>query len=168
MNYAQIRKFDIANGPGIRATLFVTGCTHKCPGCFNAKFMNFDYGTQWSPEIEDEFMQMINDEQIKGVTILGGEPLDQIQDDDLLKLLLRIKNETGKNIWIYSGYTYEQIIADAAKKEIISHCDVLVDGLFIKELRSLKLKFKGSSNQRIIDILASTTAGEVKILAGYE
>jgi len=168
MYYAQIRKYDTANGPGIRSTLFVSGCTHRCPGCFNREFMKFNYGEPWTKAVEDEFIQMIDDEQVKGVTILGGEPMDQIGDDDLLNLLARINSETGKNIWLYSGYTYEQIIAHEKRKEILSLCDVLVDGLFIQAEKDLKLRFRGSRNQRIIDINSSLASGEIKILEGYE
>lgn len=168
MHYAQMRKYDTANGPGIRSTLFVSGCSHNCPGCFNQDFMKFDYGNPWTPTAEAEFLQMISDPQVKGVTILGGEPMDQIRDDDLLNLLKRIKNETGKNIWLYSGYTYEQIMAHEKRKKILSFCDSLVDGLFVEKLKDLKLKFKGSSNQRIIDVQKSLMAQEIKILAGYE
>jgi len=110
----------------------------------------------------------VNDPQIKGVTILGGEPLDQIKDDDLLKLLTRIKGETGKNIWLYSGYTFEQIVAHKKRKEILACCDVLVDGLFVEELKNLKLKFRGSANQRIIDVSPSLASDEVQLLVGYE
>ena len=168
MYYAQIRKYDTANGPGIRSSLFVSGCTHNCQGCFNREFMKFNYGKVWTKEVADEFIEMITDPQVKGVTILGGEPMDQIQDDDLLKLLKRIKDETGKNIWIYSGYTYEQLMVHPLRKEMLSICDVLVDGLFLEELKNLKLKFKGSSNQRIIDIKASLASHTIKMLANYE
>ena len=167
MYYAQIRKYDTANGPNIRSSLFVSGCTHKCEGCFNEDYRNFRYGNEWTPDICDEFIEMIKDPQIKGVTIIGGEPMDQIQDDDLLNLVKRIKEETGKNIWIYSGYTYEQILQHEKRKEILSFCDALVDGLFVLELKNLKLKFRGSSNQRIIDIQKSLVGGEVQLLKGY-
>ena len=168
MYYAQIRKYDIANGPGIRSSLFVSGCTHKCKGCFNEDYKNFRYGKKWNTEACNEFIEMLNDKQVSGVTILGGEPMDQIHDDDLLNLVKRIKNETRKNIWIYSGYTYEQIIQHEKRKEILSFCDALVDGLFVLELKDLKLKFKGSSNQRIINIEKSLVANEVQLLEGYE
>ena len=167
MNYAQIRKYDTANGPGIRSSLFVAGCTHNCPGCFNADYMRFNYGQSWSQAVEDEFIKNIKEPQIKGVTILGGEPMDQVQDDDLLNLLKRIKAETGKNIWLYSGYTLEQILQHDKRRKILSFCDVLVDGLFVLALKNLKLKFRGSSNQRIIDVQQSITTGVVHELEGY-
>ena len=167
MYYAQIRRYDTANGPGIRCSLFVSGCTHKCKGCFNEDYQDFCYGNEWNSEICDKFIEMIKETQIKGVTLLGGEPLDQINDDDLLRLVKRIKSETGKNIWIYSGYTYEQILQNEKRKEILSFCDALVDGLFVMKLKNLKLKFRGSSNQRIIDIQKSLVNNEVRLLEGY-
>jgi len=168
MYYAQIRKYDTANGPSIRSSLFVSGCTQKCKGCFNEDYRNFRYGKKWNAKVEDEFIEMLRDNQIKGVTIIGGEPMDQIHDDDLLNLVKRIKNEIGKNIWIYSGYTYEQILQHEKRKEILSFCDALVDGLFVMELKDLKLKFRGSSNQRIIDIQKTLAGNEVQLLEGYE
>jgi len=167
MYYAQIRKYDTANGPGIRCSLFVSGCTHNCSGCFNPEYTKFNFGDIWTQEAEDNFIEMISDSQVKGITLLGGEPLDQIHDDDLLSLVKRIKSETGKNIWLYSGYTFEQILQHEKRKEILSFCDALVDGLFVEELKDLKLKFKGSSNQRIINIQKSLAGGEVQILEGY-
>jgi len=167
MYYAQIRKYDTANGPSIRSSLFVSGCTHKCKGCFNEEYRNFRYGKKWNSEVCDKFIEMIKESQIKGVTIIGGEPMDQIADDDLLDLVKRIKNEVGKSIWIYSGYTYEQIMQHEKRKEILSFCDALVDGLYIEELKNLKLKFRGSSNQRIIDIQKSLTKNEVQLIEGY-
>lgn len=159
MYYAQMRKFDIANGLGIRATLFVSGCTHKCPGCFNESYQDFKYGNLWDEEAETTFMSYVLNPNVHGVSILGGEPMEQ--DHHLRDLLRRIKNETGKSIWIYSGDTFEQIIRNDDKKAILQSCDVLIDGPFIESLKDLKLKFRGSSNQRLIDVQASLSAGEV-------
>ena len=167
MYYAQIRRYDTANGPGIRCSLFVSGCTHKCKGCFNEDYRDFRYGKKWTKKVCDVFIKMVKEPQIKGVTLLGGEPMDQISDDDLLNLVKRIQSETGKNIWIYSGYTYEQILQNKKRKEILSFCDALVDGLFMIERKDLKLKFRGSSNQRIIDIQKSLASNEVRLLEGY-
>ena len=167
MYYAQIRKYDTANGPGIRCSLFVSGCTHKCKGCFNKDYMKFNYGNRWTKAIEDNFIEIICEPQIKGVTLLGGEPMDQVHDDDILNLVKRIKNEVGKNIWLYSGYTFEQIMQHEKRKEILSFCDALVDGLYVEELKDLKLKFRGSSNQRIIDVGKSLEKNEVQLLEGY-
>lgn len=159
MYYAQMRKFDIANGLGIRATLFVSGCTHKCHGCFNSDYQDFEYGTLWDEISENTFMSYVKNENVQGVSILGGEPMEQ--DTHLRNLLKRIKEETGKHIWIYSGDTFETIINNPDKKAILQYCDVLVDGPFIESLKSLKLKFRGSSNQRIIDVQASLKANKV-------
>lgn len=167
MNYAQIRKFDTANGIGIRSTLFVSGCTHRCAGCFNKEYQHFKHGYKWTKEVEDNFISHLKNPNVHGVTILGGEPMDQIYDNDLLELVKRIKRETNQNIWIYSGYTYEEIIAHSKKKEILMYCDVLVDGPFVQELKNLKLKFRGSSNQRIIEISKSLECGQVCLLEGY-
>lgn len=164
MHYAQMRKYDVANGIGIRSTLFVSGCTHQCPGCFNTDYREFDYGTPWTKEAEDTFLSYIKDENVHGVTILGGEPMQQTKDDDLLNLLRRIKQETNETIWIYSGYTYEEILKEPKRRQILELCDVLVDGRFVETLKDLKLRFRGSSNQNIIDVQASLTSGEKVLL----
>lgn len=160
MYYAQMRPYDIANGTGIRTTLFVSGCTRGCPGCFNEGYSNFRYGTPWSEEAEETFMAYVNNPNVYGVTILGGEPMDQTMDNDLPKLLEHIQTETKQNIWVYSGYTFEQILEDEKKVAILKWCDVLVDGPFIEALKDIRLQFRGSSNQRILDVKASLTKGE--------
>lgn len=159
MRYAQMRKFDIANGPGIRATLFVSGCTHHCLHCFNEEYQDFSFGKIWDEKAEAQFMSYVTDPNVKGVSILGGEPMQQ--DEQLLQLLMRIKKEAHQNIWLYSGYTYEAILQDEHRKALLMQCDVLVDGPFIEALKNLNLRFKGSSNQRIINVQASLKAGEV-------
>lgn len=146
MHYAQIRKYDIANGEGIRTTLFVSGCKFNCPGCFNKEYQNFNYGNEWTKEVEDYFIELGKDENVSGYSILGGEPL--IQDKDtMVNLLKRIKNETHKSIWMWTGFTLETLTQD--QLEIINYVDVLVDGKFIEELKDLKLAWRGSSNQNI-------------------
>ncbi|NCE77760.1 anaerobic ribonucleoside-triphosphate reductase activating protein [Turicibacter sp. TS3] len=167
MYYAQIRKFDTANGTGIRSTLFVSGCTHKCKGCFNQDYKHFRYGHPWTKEIEDKFIEHIKNPNVHGVTILGGEPMDQVRDNDLKDLVCRIKEETGQNIWIYSGYTFEEIMMHKKTKEILKYCDVLVDGPFIEEQKDLRLRFKGSKNQRIIDVQKTLSEGKVTLLENY-
>ena len=114
MNYAQIRKLDVTNGPDIRTTLFVSGCTHNCEGCFNKDQQNFNYGNEFTKEKEDEFISYTLNPHVKGVNILGGEPMQQIKDGTLLNLLRRIKKETNKPIWLWSGYTFEEIINNPA------------------------------------------------------
>ncbi len=167
MYYAQIRKFDTANGTGIRSTLFVSGCTHKCKGCFNQDYKHFRYGHPWTKEIEDKFIEHIKNPNVHGVTILGGEPMDQVRDNDLKDLVCRIKEETGQNIWIYSGYIFEEIMMHKKTKEILKYCDVLVDGPFIEEQKDLRLRFKGSKNQRIIDVQKTLSEGKVTLLENY-
>lgn len=164
MHYAQMRKFDVANGIGIRTTLFVSGCTHQCPGCFNQDYQAFDYGKVWDKAAEETFMGYIKDENVHGVTILGGEPMEQTKDESLYNLLKRIKTETKQTIWLYSGYTFESIVKDPQKRRLLEWCDVLVDGPFIEALKDLKLKFRGSSNQNIIDVQASLAQGKKVLL----
>ena len=161
MNYAQIRKFDVTNGPGVRTTLFVSGCTHKCDGCFNDKQQNFNYGNEFNKETEDEFIKYTLNPQIKGVNILGGEPMQQTKDNTLLNLLQRIKKETAKPIWLWSGYTYEQILSDPKKLELLNQVDVLIDGKFQIANRNISLKYRGSSNQRVIDVKKSLKENKV-------
>ncbi|WP_436513920.1 anaerobic ribonucleoside-triphosphate reductase activating protein [Clostridium thermobutyricum] len=161
MNYAQIRKFDVTNGPGVRTTLFVSGCTHKCDGCFNNEQQNFNYGNEFNKETEDEFIKYTLNPQIKGVNILGGEPMQQTKDNTLLNLLKRIKKETAKPIWLWSGYTYEQIISDPKKLELLNQVDVLIDGKFQIANRNISLKYRGSSNQRVIDVKKSLKENKV-------
>lgn len=164
MNYAEIRKFDVSNGPNVRTTLFVSGCTNNCKGCFNKDLQDFNYGTPWSKEIEEEFIGYVKNNNILGVNILGGEPMEQTKDNDLVNLLNRIKNETNKPIWLWSGFLFEDIIKDNKKKEILELVDVLIDGRFILEMRDISLKYRGSSNQRVIDVKKSLVNNEVALI----
>ena len=166
MKYAKIRKLDVTNGPGIRTTLFVSGCTHNCEGCFNKEQQDFNYGNEFTKETEDEFIELTKSRQIKGVNILGGEPMQQIMDDTLLNLLKRIKLETNKPIWLWSGYTFEEIINNPKRAEILREVDVLIDGPFIKEKRDLKLKYRGSENQRVIDVKKSLEENKIILMDG--
>ena len=161
MKYAKIRKYDISNAPGICTTLFVSGCTHNCEGCFNKEQQDFTYGNDFTKEIEDEFIKYSKSKQVKAVNILGGEPMQQLMDDTLLNLLRRIKKEINKPIWLWSGYTYEEIISNSRRLELLEEVDVLIDGKFEISKRDLMLKYRGSSNQRIIDVKKSLEAKEV-------
>lgn len=161
MKYAKIRKYDISNAPGICTTLFVSGCTHNCEGCFNKEQQDFNYGNEFTKEIEDEFIEYVKSKQVKGVNILGGEPMQQLMDNTLLNLLRRIKKEINKPIWLWSGYTYEEIISNSRRLELLEEVDVLIDGKFEISKRDLMLKYRGSSNQRIIDVKKSLEAKEV-------
>lgn len=159
MNFAQIRKYDVANGPGIRTTIFVTGCTHKCPNCFNEEYQDFNFGNPWTRKETDEVIEDLKLDEVKGLTVLGGEPFQN--EVDLLQVLRDIKKEIQKDIWIFSGYTYEEILKDEDKKKLLEECDILVDGRFVEALKDLSLRFRGSSNQRIIDIKKSLEANKV-------
>lgn len=152
MKYAEIRKFDVSNAPGVRTTLFVSGCTHNCKGCFNKDLQDFNYGEVWSNKVEDKIISYIKNDNIVGLNILGGEPLQQIKDDDLINFLKRVKKETNKNIWLWSGYLFEEIIEDVSRREFLDYIDILVDGKFNISKRNISLKYRGSSNQRVIDI----------------
>lgn len=155
MYYAQIRRSDTANGPGVRVSLFVSGCTHNCKGCFNKEQQSFSYGNVFTQEEENKIIDLVKREGIRGINILGGEPMQQTMDSTLVNLLKRIKSETNKSIWLWSGYLYEDIIADKKKLEMLQYVDVLVDGQFKEQLKDIRLKHRGSSNQRIIDVQQS-------------
>lgn len=164
MNYAEIRKLDVTNGPGVRTTLFVSGCTNNCEGCFNKELQSFNYGNRWTEEILNKFIEYVNNPNVKGVNILGGEPMEQTKDRDLVKLLDTINKKTGKSIWLWSGFLYEDIIKDEKKKEILSFVDVLIDGKFQLNNRDISLKYRGSSNQRVIDARKSIEEGKIIII----
>ena len=159
MKIAAMRKLDIANGPGVRATMFVSGCTHNCKGCFNQEYRNFAYGNIFTQDICDEFITYVKNPNVKGVTILGGEPFDQ--DEDLLTLVKSIKLQTGKSIWIFSGYTFDVLMTKPLAREVLKYCEVLVDGPFVEELKDYRLKFRGSSNQRLIDVQKTLETTEI-------
>lgn len=170
MRYGQIRNYDIANGPGIRISIFVTGCTHRCKGCFNELYMDFNYGNLWTDVQTDLIVKCLDDISISGLTVLGGEPMQNT--DGLIPVLTKIRESIGrtekKTIWIYSGYTFEEIMRDEQKVRLLSLCDVLVDGRFVEELKNPRLKFRGSENQRVIDIPESLRTGSAVLLPGYE
>lgn len=161
MNYAQLRHYDVANGPGVRASIFVSGCRFNCKGCFNKEAQDFNYGNIYTKEVENKFMEYVLDDNVKGISILGGEPLMQTTDDSLLNLLKRIKKETNKEIWMWTGFIYETAILDEKRKEILNYVDVLVDGQFDESKKVLNLKFRGSTNQRIIDLNRTRLTGEI-------
>lgn len=153
MRYGQIRKYDVANGPGIRTSVFVTGCTHHCPQCFNEEYQDFQAGTLWTQKETETLLSYLALPEVEGLTLLGGEPFQNT--DGLIPLVKSIRQHSQKSIWIYSGYTWEQILSQPEQYELLRHCDVLVDGLFIAAQKDLRLRFRGSANQRIIDIAAS-------------
>ena len=167
MNYATIKNCDIANGPGVRVSLFVSGCTHRCKGCFNEVAWDFNYGQPFTQETIDDILKMLEPSHIAGITLLGGEPFEPENQPGLLELLRQIKAKMPeKSIWAFSGYLFEKDILAGRlgpreiTEELISYLDVLVDGPFILEKRDLMLRFRGSSNQRLIDVKASLRSGE--------
>lgn len=167
MNYAAIKKHDVANGPGVRVSLFVSGCEHYCKDCFNSEAWDFSYGEHFTRKTEEEILSALKPAYIKGFSLLGGEPFHPANQDALLSLLKRIKSEyPEKDIWCYTGYIYENELlghGDAATKtaaEMLGYIDVLVDGRFVEDLKNLSLRFRGSENQRIIDLKASRAIGK--------
>ena len=149
MNYAEIKKVDIANGPGVRVSLFVSGCRNHCKGCFNPETWDFDYGRPFTRETEDEIIEALRPSWIQGLSILGGEPTEEENAAVLIPFLKRVRAALpDKDIWLYSGYTYEAL----RDKEILTLVDVLVDGPFLLEQKDAGLAFRGSRNQRLIDL----------------
>ena len=162
MRYASIRNLDISNGLGVGVALFVQGCPLHCKNCFNPNTWNFDDGEEWTKETEDMFIELVNKPYIKRVSILGGEPLSNHNRYQVFLLCNRIKNlYKDKKIWLYSGYTYEQICQSREQFKIFTCIDVLVDGPYIDEQRDITLAFRGSKNQRIIDVKKTLQRGEV-------
>lgn len=160
MRYAQIREIDIANGPGIRVSLYTQGCHRHCPGCFNEETWNFKGGKPFTKKEEDALITLINKPHIAGFTLLGGEPMEKENREDVLKLLKRIKEECpGKTVWLYSSFLYEEICQ--FEENILDYVDVLVDGMFILAKKDAKLRFRGSSNQRLIDIAKTKEQGQI-------
>lgn len=162
MNYSAIKNLDVANGTGIRVSLFVSGCTHHCKGCFNPEAWDFLHGDPFTPEIEDQILAMLKPAYVYGLSLLGGEPFEPTNQAALLPFLRRVKAMyPDKTIWAYSGYNFEQDMLTGKlgpyeiTHEILSMVNVLVDGEFVIELRNPSLKFRGSSNQRLIDVPAS-------------
>jgi len=175
VNYAAIKKCDIANGPGIRISLFVSGCTHRCKGCFNEVAWDFDYGEPFTQQTVDTILNMLAPDYVKGITLLGGEPFEPQNQPALVDLLRQIKNKyPQKSVWAFSGYLFDKDIL-AGKlgpweitEEYLSYIDVLVDGPFIEEKKNLSLRFRGSSNQRIIDVPASLKKGEIVLWEDWQ
>ena len=160
MYYSQIRKMDISNGEGLGVSLFVSGCPFHCPNCFNKETWDYNYGKPWTEESKQEFLSLLKNPRIKRVTILGGEPMADDNALEVRNLLREIRvNYPDKKIWLYSGYTYEKLLDNETKRSCLGYVDYLVDGLYIHELRDMKLKYRGSSNQRIIDVRASMRYG---------
>lgn len=167
MNYGNIKYFDIADGAGVRTSLFVSGCTHHCKGCFQPETWDFSFGKEFTVKEEDEIIASIKDTYVEGLTLLGGEPFEPENQAVLLPFLRRVREEApGKTIWSYSGYTWEELTDPGNKRchtentlPMLSLLDVLVDGEFHEEEKSLMLRFKGSANQRVLDVKRSLKEG---------
>lgn len=173
MNYATIKPFDVANGPGVRVSLFVSGCTHHCKGCFNEVAWDFHYGEPFTEETIEHILTLLKPDYIAGLSLLGGEPLEFKNQLGLLPLLRRVKEAyPTKNIWCYSGYLFDvDILGKMAMehqetKELISYLDVLVDGKFIEEKKNINLRFRGSENQRVISVKESLRSENIILWDG--
>ena len=175
MNYAEIKNCDIANGPGVRVSLFVSGCTHHCPGCFNQVAWDFHYGQPFTQQTIDEILELIKPDYIRGLTLLGGEPFEPENQPDVVKLLRQLKEKyPQKSIWAFSGYLFDRDILSGhlgdweITKEYLSYLDVLVDGPFVEAKKNLGLRFRGSENQRIIDVPASLARNEIVLWQDWQ
>ena len=173
MNYAEIKTSDIANGPGVRVSLFVSGCTHRCKGCFNEIAWDFEYGKEFDEKTMDRLIEALRPDYVRGLTLLGGEPMEYRNQLGLLPFIRRVRAELPqKDIWCFSGYLFDSQIRDemckkwAETREMLSYIDVMVDGKFVEELKDITLRFRGSSNQRIIDVKASLATGNVVLWQG--
>lgn len=172
MNYATIKNCDIANGPGVRVSLFVSGCTHRCKGCFNEVAWDFHYGEPFTQDTIDRIIGMLRPAYIRGLTLLGGEPFEPQNQGAVVELLRQVKKELPeKSIWAFSGYLFDKDILSGRLgdcKEYVSYLDVLVDGPFIEAKKNLSLRFRGSENQRIIDVPRSLAAGKIVLWEDWQ
>ena len=171
MNYAEIKYYDIANGPGVRVSLFVSGCTHHCEGCFNEIAWNFRYGRAFTRDVWDKIYSGCEPYYITGLTVLGGEPFEPENQIGLIEFIKGFKSRfPDKTIWMYSGYTYEELTGKVPARcrtditdELLDMADVLVDGKFEIDKKNITLRFRGSENQRIIDLKKTAERGEIVI-----
>lgn len=167
MKYATIKTVDIANGTGVRVSLFVSGCTHRCPECFNEIAWDFNYGQEFNQETIDLILKALEPSHIAGLTLLGGEPMELVNQEGLLPLLQQVrKMYPEKDIWCYTGYLYEDLLPGGKvhgpySDEILSYLDILVDGPFILAQKNIRLKFRGSENQRIIDVKRTNQSRQI-------
>lgn len=171
MHYSTIKDCDIANGIGVRITLFVSGCTNHCKNCFQPQTWDFDFGEPFTEETEEKLLEMLKPDYISGLTLLGGEPMEPQNQKALVPFLKKVRKAyPNKNIWCFTGFTYEVLKTDGSHPrcevtdEMLSLIDVLVDGKYVDELKDLTLQFRGSSNQRLIDMVKTRENGEVTLL----
>jgi anaerobic ribonucleoside-triphosphate reductase activating protein len=163
MNYAALKKYDIANGTGVRVSLFVSGCRHRCKGCFNSEAWDFGYGNTFDDNVMNEILDALDKEYIEGFSVLGGEPFEPENKDTVQKILAAVRERfPNKTIWCYSGFTFETL--KETSLPVLQMADVLVDGKFVEEKRNLRLKFRGSENQRLIDVQKSLAENKVVML----
>ena len=174
MNYAVIKNCDIANGPGVRVSLFVSGCTHHCKGCFNEVAWDFRYGEPFTAETAQKILELMKPDFIQGLTLLGGEPFEPQNQGSLAELVAAVREAyPQKSIWAFSGYTYEKITSHtlgdwSTTQRFLKNIDVLVDGPFVEAQKNLSLRFRGSENQRLIDVPASRQAGQVVLWQDWQ
>lgn len=168
MNYGEIKKYDIANGEGVRVSLFVSGCTHHCKNCFNFETWDFNYGKPFTKETEDEIIDSLSHDYIDGLTLIGGEPFEPQNQRALLPFVKKVKEKyPNKTVWCYSGYLFDKELLGESRarcectNEMLGLIDVLVDGEFKQDLYDISLSFRGSSNQRIIDVPKSLKTGKI-------
>lgn len=168
MYYATIKPRDIANGPGVRVSLFVSGCTHRCKGCFNEVAWDFNYGTPFTQQTVDEILELLAPPFVKGITLLGGEPFEPENQPPIVELLRQIKAAyPEKSVWAYSGYLLDRDLLSGrvgepeVTREYLSYLDVLVDGPFVESRKNLSLRFRGSENQRLIDMKQTLACGQI-------
>ena len=168
VNYADIKRVDVANGEGVRVSVFVSGCNHHCKGCFNQCAWDFNYGNKFTDEQIDTVLKYLDHDYISGLSLLGGEPLDPKNQEGLLPLVKKVKEKfPNKNIWCYTGFDFEKDVVGKMVKvsktsnELVRYLDVVVDGKFEEDKKDLKLRFRGSSNQRIIDVKESLKENKV-------
>ena len=170
MHYGNIKNYDNAEGEGVRVTLFCSGCTNRCEGCFQPETWDFCYGKEYTKETEDQLIQMLTNPNIQGLTLLGGDPFEPSNQRTLITLLRRVKQELPtKDVWAYTGFVYEQDLLEGQRKhtevtdEMLSYIDVLVDGPFVIDEKDISLYFRGSTNQRVIDMPKTLKSGSVVI-----
>lgn len=171
MHYGEIKERDIANGIGVRVSLFVSGCTNRCKGCFNKQTWDFNFGEPYTQKTQDKIIELLKPDFVTGLTLLGGEPFEPKNQEELLKLTNRVKNELPqKNIWCYTGFTLERLLNEEDychsqfTLELLDNIDVLVDGKFEEDKKNIRLKFRGSENQRLIDMNKTRSMGKIMLL----
>lgn len=170
MNYGSVKYCDIANGEGVRTSLFVSGCRHRCRGCFQPETWDFSYGKPFTPEVAAEILHSLEAPHVDGLTVLGGEPFEPENQEAVAGLLDQVRERfPSKTVWIYTGDIYERLVDESYARRtpatdlILAATDILVDGPFVEDLKDISLRFRGSSNQRIIDLAATRAAGDVRL-----